>query len=188
MSPSAYVLKSYHQNSNAIVWFVCCGHGYFMNDTRCVNAARKSMKPMKINENQWKSMQIHENPRKINKKHENPWKPWIPWIHNEYRENTVKTVKIGGTFVAAATLKGGPMSSKHNACAGSRPFAQNVPKGNSRHSRDPMSKDYTAPQGERTPDHQLSSKAFLLGSRAGSNCRTSGSEARVSSFSSHSWW
>ena len=28
-----YLLKSYHQNSNAIVYFVCWGHGYFMNDT-----------------------------------------------------------------------------------------------------------------------------------------------------------
>ena len=29
----AYLLKSYHQNSNAIVLFVCWGHGYFMNAT-----------------------------------------------------------------------------------------------------------------------------------------------------------
>ena len=33
MNLSAHILKSYHQNSNAIVYFVCWGHGYFMNDT-----------------------------------------------------------------------------------------------------------------------------------------------------------
>ena len=31
MNLSAYVLKSYQQNSNAIV---CWGHGYFMKDAR----------------------------------------------------------------------------------------------------------------------------------------------------------
>ena len=48
---------------------------------------------------------------------------------------------VGGTLVAAATVKGGPMSLKHSACASSRDVAKNVPKGSSRHSRDPRLKD-----------------------------------------------
>ena len=101
---------------------------------------------------------------------------------------------LGGTCVASATLEGRPMSLKHCACRCFMHVSKNALKGHSRRSRDPRHTDYPPPSpplgcpGGAPPEHQFTSKAFLLGSRARPKCSTPGSEARVSSFCSHSWW